>query len=233
MKEANAGRSLRSNLRGEGENGEKKIENDTRDRAAHRPANGRVGKRRVTPAKPAEEEEETVCVPAPVAVWQQRAAVHLSRSSCEQLHVRGCLQQGGSGGGGGGGGEKGKKHVNKQLVAAVIAENLSEVERAVSSGADVNARDALLHTPLHLASATGNFEIVRMLLEARADVRVRGQDGDEPCHIAASQGHMRVLEFLMQHGGCLDSYNNEGMTARHLINISACVISAQDNSMEG
>ena len=50
-------------------------------------------------------------------------------------------------------------------------------------GADVNARDSELWTPLHLAADEGHFEVAQILLEHKADVNSRAVCGATPLHL--------------------------------------------------
>lgn len=52
-----------------------------------------------------------------------------------------------------------------------------------------DARDDLLHTPLHLAALSGHARSVVALLRARADLRARDADEKTPLHLAAENGH--------------------------------------------
>ncbi|KGL72692.1 Caseinolytic peptidase B protein, partial [Tinamus guttatus] len=55
------------------------------------------------------------------------------------------------------------------LLEAARINNVSEVERLLLEGADVNARHALGWTPLMVAAINGNASVVKILLAAGAD----------------------------------------------------------------
>jgi len=109
------------------------------------------------------------------------------------------------------------------LMAAVVANDLDGVRRALASGADVNEVSPMLgggndgHTPLLVAALRGYTLIVQELLKAGADPRrVDGLIKATPGHKAGYQGHPEVAHLLTQHGLEIDAqgpYN--GYTALH------------------
>ena len=98
------------------------------------------------------------------------------------------------------------------LFDAVRRGNLAEVERLLSAGADVEARDELSQTLLHYACWGGHPDVVRMLIERGADVGVRDDgDGFTPLHQACFWGHADVARLLIDRGadvGARDKHNN-------------------------
>lgn len=76
-----------------------------------------------------------------------------------------------------------------QLLRAIQAGQTQEVKRILSYNASLaharQARDG--HTPLHVASATGNLAIVRELLQGGARCQETDSNLEVPLHIAARQ----------------------------------------------
>jgi|GEM_PF-4989597 len=63
--------------------------------------------------------------------------------------------------------------VNEKLLRAVNEKDLEGVKKAIAGGAEVDARDERGNTPLLIAAITGNFEMIKFLVEkANADVNV-------------------------------------------------------------
>ena len=56
--------------------------------------------------------------------------------------------------------------------------DLTSLQAALSSGAELNGTDRSGRTALHLAAATGHAEAVKVLLEREADVDLETKDGD-------------------------------------------------------
>lgn len=53
--------------------------------------------------------------------------------------------------------------------------------------------------PFILLAASGDLEIVRLLVEAGADVHAKGPNGLQPIHLACERVGRDVLELLLSH----------------------------------
>lgn len=67
--------------------------------------------------------------------------------------------------------------------------------------AEVNARSNKGVTPLLLAAAKGQKDVVELLLANEAATNTKDDNGETPLHKAAAEGHEDVVELLRQHGG--------------------------------
>ena len=56
-------------------------------------------------------------------------------------------------------------------------------------------------TPLHLAAAVGNKDLVEILLSSNATVNALDGNGWTPLHLAAIGGYKDIVGRLRQHGG--------------------------------
>ncbi|PPF64202.1 hypothetical protein C5E11_05810 [Clavibacter michiganensis] len=91
------------------------------------------------------------------------------------------------------------------LDEAVRSEDLSRVLGLLRSGADVNQTLADGLTPLMVASALGNAQLVAILLTAGADpLIVERQMGATALHKAAQGGNGDVVSLLLDHGAFID-----------------------------
>lgn len=88
----------------------------------------------------------------------------------------------------------------------------AEVEQFLADGASVNARDADLCAPLHVAASVGNAEAARTLIAHGADVDARDAGGETPLHKAAAHGAGDVVELLVAHGADVAARDQAGMT---------------------
>ena len=87
-------------------------------------------------------------------------------------------------------------------MGAAINGHESLLQLLLSHKADVNSRDRIESTPLHLASQEGHLACVEKLLQAGADPMLPNVDGALPIHMAASNNHDEVVWILLEQGGC-------------------------------
>ena len=74
------------------------------------------------------------------------------------------------------------------------------VRLLVDHGADVNALDCSLSTPLHLASLQGVLDAVQILIKHGADVNARNETNFTPLHGASLLGDVQIVQLLIDHG---------------------------------
>ena len=102
---------------------------------------------------------------------------------------------------------------NKSLFEAAKGDDIEQVKKLISEGANVNARDDRLRNPLHYAAGAGNEEIARLLIAEGADVNA--SIGDEPwtplCD-AAERGRAKVVKLLLEKGAKIDVGDSYGYT---------------------
>jgi ankyrin repeat protein len=90
-----------------------------------------------------------------------------------------------------------RSSVDRELMEATKENILPEVERLVSVGADVNAKDSYGVAPLHVACFEGHVQVVKMLQEHGADIEAKGLFDWTPLHLACSYGHLPVVNELL------------------------------------
>lgn len=64
----------------------------------------------------------------------------------------------------------------------------------LEAGLSVSATDDEAYTPLHLASAGGHTDTVRLLLQFEASPGVATERNHRPLHLAAQYGHSPVVK---------------------------------------
>jgi ankyrin repeat protein len=105
--------------------------------------------------------------------------------------------------------------IDQELLDVAGQNNLSEVERLLSVGADVNAMENNGNTPLLAAVANGNVHVVQVLMEHGADIDVKF-NGWTTVHLAVLQGHLAVVIELRKHGADMEEKETaDGFTPLH------------------
>ena len=99
---------------------------------------------------------------------------------------------------------------------------LEEVNSELDRGADIEARDDLGATPLHLAAAANNNPaVIALLLDQCADIMARVNKhidglGLTPLHVAAGfNTELAVIALLLDRGAHIDARNDYGETPLH------------------
>ena len=111
------------------------------------------------------------------------------------------------------------------LFAAIRADDVRRLERALSEGASVDstaaveAEDGLppgysagAVTALMLAVGLGRNRIARLLLERGADVHARAHHGTTTVHLGADSGNVEMLVALAAAGGDVNAADSGGAT---------------------
>jgi len=102
------------------------------------------------------------------------------------------------------------------LHVAVRANNFPEVQRLVSAGAPVDARDPLGSTPLLDAAWEGNLDIAAFLLKHGADVNARhGEAGSTPLQYAVLTGRVPLVRLLLDAGARATGEYRDGQSLLH------------------
>jgi ankyrin repeat protein len=87
--------------------------------------------------------------------------------------------------------------VDQELIEAAKENNLPEVRRLFSVGADVNAKNQNGSTPLHWACVMGHVQVFKELVEHGADIEVKDNIGSTPLHLACCTDHLAAVNELL------------------------------------
>lgn len=90
------------------------------------------------------------------------------------------------------------------LGSAAREGDIKEMERLISAGANVNARNAYGLTPLHSAALYGKVEAARLLIRNGADVNAIDSNGKTPLHFAAFYDQGEVARLLIENGANIE-----------------------------
>jgi len=102
------------------------------------------------------------------------------------------------------------------LHIAVIKGNVGGATLLIAGGAEPNIREGkLYHMPLHMAAASGQESMGRLLLDAGAGVGASSRQGT-PLHVAARSAQRAFVELLLESGAEVDARGPVGTTALHM-----------------
>ena len=82
------------------------------------------------------------------------------------------------------------------------------VKELIAMGADINAQNSSLHTPLNLvADGENRTETMKVLLEKGANVNIPDSQYCTPLHITCEQGNLEGTRLLLEKGANLEATN--------------------------
>ncbi|KAJ3343037.1 hypothetical protein HDU93_000207 [Gonapodya sp. JEL0774] len=84
------------------------------------------------------------------------------------------------------------------LFTAIAACDVAKVKLIVSQGVDVNARDYVGRSPIHLTILCDATEILEVLLEAGAKISVAIPDGRSTLHLCAEYGRLEAAKLILR-----------------------------------
>ncbi|ELR23787.1 ankyrin 2,3/unc44, putative, partial [Acanthamoeba castellanii str. Neff] len=91
---------------------------------------------------------------------------------------------------------------------------VSQVEKLIAAGANLEARRKSGATPLLIAASYGQSEVVERLLAAGAQVNIVASDGSTPLSCAAAEGHQSVVARLLAAGADVNGGAPEKLAVR-------------------
>ena len=109
-----------------------------------------------------------------------------------------------------------QKELDDKLISAARDGDILSVRVLIENGADVNAKDELGKTVLHLATREGHVEIVKILIEKGADVDVKDNERYTALHWATLDGHIEIAKILIEMDADVDARDIYGWTALHV-----------------
>ncbi|XP_034609003.1 E3 ubiquitin-protein ligase MIB2 isoform X2 [Trachemys scripta elegans] len=89
-------------------------------------------------------------------------------------------------------------------------------------------------TALHLAALNNHMEVAEILIrEGRCDVNLRNSRNQTPLHLAVTQGHMDLVQLLVREGSDVNSEDEDGDTAMHIVLERQQLMSIMAEEQEG
>jgi ankyrin repeat protein len=104
-------------------------------------------------------------------------------------------------------------HRNLELITAAGRGDLPAVEKLLSEGGDVNARDGNGKTALNRAADGNHAKIVRRLIAAGANVNEPDDVPSSPLMTAAVRGYVEIVRLVLAAGADVRGLNQYGGNA--------------------
>ena len=79
--------------------------------------------------------------------------------------------------------------------------NIEAVKQHLAAGTDVNVKDNIGLTPLHMAAGDGRKEVAELLIAKGAEVNVKNKYSKTPLDWAIDFKHTEIADLLRKHGG--------------------------------
>jgi len=115
----------------------------------------------------------------------------------------------------------------RPLVAALAREHFQTADLLRRNGAGLDVRGLYGMNPLHAAAYSGNFEVIRILIEYDpADINARDKDGWTPLHVASGGRYFKdgsALRLLLEHGADINAQSQAGKTPLHVASFSGAL----------
>ncbi len=109
--------------------------------------------------------------------------------------------------------EKSNENIDKQdLLSALKNDDLKGVIRALDSGVNIETKFSEM-TPLIIASANGNIEIIQLFLDNGADIEAKNDDGLTALIVASNLGKKKAVQLLLDNGADIEAKDDDGFTA--------------------
>ncbi|PIK50746.1 hypothetical protein BSL78_12385 [Apostichopus japonicus] len=89
---------------------------------------------------------------------------------------------------------------------------LEDMKKLSQDEGNLEFRDSVGATPLHIAVAQGFEKVVEFLIEAKVDIHAQDEDGWQPIHAAACWAQAEIIHILVEHGADLESKTNNNET---------------------
>jgi len=83
------------------------------------------------------------------------------------------------------------------------------LEALIKTGVNVNIRDDVGQTPLHLAAANGFLKCVEILLQNKANIDLPDMFGSTPLLHAVERNQFLIVKYLLDHGADIEGDNGE------------------------
>ncbi|MGK5593756.1 MAG: ankyrin repeat domain-containing protein, partial [Parachlamydiaceae bacterium] len=102
------------------------------------------------------------------------------------------------------------------IFSAISSKSLANLRTLIKGGADPNSTRKKGQTALHLATKSGERDLMELLIQHGADINYADKDGQTALHVATDFRERDLMKLLIQHGADINSADKKGQTALHL-----------------
>jgi ankyrin repeat protein len=106
-----------------------------------------------------------------------------------------------------------QQHTNAHFIDATYTGNLELMQSLIEAGADINT--ICESTPLHIAAAVGDINLIQWLIHRGAIVTSRDQSDNTPLHLAIRANNPAAVKTLLDHSADVNAANRHGATPLH------------------
>ncbi|EPE33349.1 Ankyrin repeat-containing protein [Glarea lozoyensis ATCC 20868] len=98
---------------------------------------------------------------------------------------------------------------------AVQIGDISLVKLLIENGAEIEEKNDLGQTSMHIAAADGKAELVELLLKEGGLIEEKNDMGRAPLHIAVLSGNLNMTKILLDAGAKVEAVDNKKSTPLH------------------
>ena len=106
--------------------------------------------------------------------------------------------------------------LKKNLHYAALHDKVGLAKLLLDRGADYEARDGWLWTPLHWAARNNSRAVAELLLDRGAKIEARDEEQRTPLHKAAEDDSQAVAKLLLDRGAKIEARDEDQRTPLHM-----------------
>jgi len=106
-----------------------------------------------------------------------------------------------------------QRQLNENLLRASMQNSIDGIVEFHNQGAQINCCDESDKSSMHLVSANGNSEAIKVLASLGAEIDNVDCDGRTPLILASKNGHLEAVKALYKLGAKIDIADDNGFTA--------------------